>query len=135
PALKTGPVSRNRANLEPPRMKPGAALYLIGTCTARVGLIPIAGRGACAIIIRAVVVGGIAGAQFREETSHRQPEMAGEVPADVAAGVGEPVRKFPRPVDQEMARRFNRITGQNQHFTGDLVDGPAAVGVFDSRNM
>jgi hypothetical protein len=41
-------------------MEPGAALYLIGPCKAGIWLVPIEGGEEPVIIIRAVVVGGVA---------------------------------------------------------------------------
>lgn len=109
-----------------------AALHLIGAVEVGIGLIPIESGEEAVVVVGAVVVGSVAGGKFGKDAGDGDAEVAGEVFADLPAGVGE-------LVVEQVAGGFDGAARQNQgagvertEFAagGDVVDaGDAGGGV------
>src|SRR5262245_39180655 len=90
----------NDSTRQSPRGKSGAALHLVSPFKISVGPIPIEPCQQAVIVVRAVVIGRIAVAQFMKVPYDGNAKMARQVPADLAAMVCQPSRKFPGSIEQ-----------------------------------
>src|SRR5437867_12398091 len=106
-------------------MEAGAALHLVGSFEVGIGFVPVKAGEEAVIVRRAVVIRRVAVLEFGEDADHRYSEVAGQVPAYLAAAIGD-------SVDEEMTGCFDGAARQDQRLAFDLLDAAGSVGVLDT---